>query len=409
MIATGLRLENFRSYRTLELKFGPGVNVFSGHNAQGKTNILEAIYICSCARSHRTARDQELIFRGASAYSIELDYTLANGTEESIKLQYGTQSPDGRPSNERRFWHNRIRQERIADLYGLFNAVIFAPEDLMLVKEGPIARRRFLDLLLAQIRPRYFAALQRFNRILKQRNQLLKRLRDQQPMTGSGAFIARPDLALDYALLDAWDEQYADLMAELIGDRFELTGRIRERAAVYHSLISGDRETLDIRYRTMSGLKPEQSSEERCSLIRRRLEQLRRDDIVRGTTSIGAHRDDLDLRLDEQPLKLFGSQGQQRTAVLAMKLAELAVFRDLTGQTPVLLLDDVMSELDRRRRQALIAAMRDCQVMLTCTDTEQVQEELRELAGGQPLSFFHVDCSQVTALDTPGGVPGDTD
>ncbi len=402
MLATRLQIENFRSYETLELDFGPGVNVFSGHNAQGKTNILEAIYICSCARSHRTARDQELIHRGASGYRIELDYTIADGTEETIELQYGTQSQDGRSVNERHFWHNRIRQERIADLYGLFNAVIFAPEDLMLVKEGPVARRRFLDLLLSQIRPRYFAALQRFNRILKQRNQLLKRLRDQQATTRSGAFLATPDLALDYALLDAWDEQYAGLMSELIEDRFELTGRIRERAAVYHGLISGERETLDIRYRTMSGLKPEQSTGERTSLIRRRLGQLRRDDVLRGSTSIGAHRDDLDLRLDEQPLKLYGSQGQQRTAVLAMKLAELAVFRDLTGQTPVLLLDDVMSELDRRRRQALIAAMRDCQVMLTCTDTEQVRGELRELAGGQPLRFFHVDCSQVTPLEAPG-------
>ncbi|MDI9499110.1 MAG: DNA replication/repair protein RecF [Bacillota bacterium] len=399
MIATRLQIENFRSYETLELDFGPGVNVFSGHNAQGKTNILEAIYICSCARSHRTARDQELIHRGRPGYRIELDYVIADGTKETIELQYGTQIQDGRPTNERRFWHNHIRQERIADLYGLFNAVIFAPEDLMLVKEGPVARRRFLDLLLSQIRPRYFATLQRFNRVLKQRNQLLKQLRDQQSMTRSGAFIATPDLALDYALLDVWDEQYAGHMSELIGERFELTERIREHAAIYHGLISGDREALDIRYRTMSGLKPEQSAAERMALILRRLGQLRRDDVVRGSTSIGAHRDDLDLRLNDQPLKLYGSQGQQRTAVLAMKLAELAVFRDLTGQTPVLLLDDVMSELDRRRRQALIAAMRDCQVMLTCTDTEQVQGELRELAGGQPLRFFHVDSSRVTTLD----------
>ena len=205
--------------------------------------------------------------------------------------------------------------------------------------------------------------------------------------------------ALDLAQLDIWDEQYAEAMAALIAERFTLTALIHREAHRFHSLISDARERFAIHYRTLSGLTEEQDHEARIALIRRRLAQQRRDDIQRGNTTIGAHRDDLDLRLNEQPLKVYGSQGQQRTAVLAMKLAELTVLRELTGQTPVLLLDDVMSELDRRRRQALVAAMRDCQVMLTCTDTEQVREELADLSRGQALRFFHVEEGAVSALE----------
>lgn len=394
MRVTGLRIENFRNYPGIELSFGPGVNVLSGNNGQGKTNILEAIYLCSCARSHRTARDSELIRQGENYYQVELTYDDNGYKDQSIRLDYLAAVPglDSRKTSMRQFWHNGIRQERIADLYGLFNAVIFAPEDLMLIKEGPQARRRFMDLLLSQVKPAYFAALSLYNRILSQRNRLLKTLRDQH------TDVNNPDFIMTKTQLEVWDEQLVSAAAQIIHSRFTLTAQIHEFGASYQATISSGKEKLRIHYRTLSALKAEMSVGQIESILLKRLSQGVKEDILRGNTTIGPHRDDLDFFINDQILKIYGSQGQQRTAVLALKLAELNYVKELTKQTPVLLLDDVMSELDKKRRASLVDALKDNQVFITCTDTKSILKELSVLGKSEDINYFDVKSGEITAV-----------
>lgn len=389
-----LKLENFRNYPKIELKFGPGVNVLSGDNGQGKTNILEAIYLCSCARSHRTSRDSELILQGENYYQIELLYDNNRYLDQRIRLDYlaAVIGLEDRKTSTRSFWYNGVRQDRIADLYGLFNAVIFAPEDLMLIKEGPQTRRRFMDLLMSQVKPAYFAALSLFNRVLFQRNRLLKTLRDRNIDENS------PDYVLMKTQLEVWDEQYAEAAAMLIHWRFDLAEKINRYAAEYQLAISDDKEKLKIRYRTMSGLNSSMDVSEIETLLLKRLDHNTRDDIFRGNTGIGPHRDDLDINLNDNPLKVFGSQGQQRTAVLALKLSELRLVKEITGEMPVLLLDDVMSELDIKRRASLVNILQDYQVFITCTDTESILQELSVLARSEDITYFNVSDGEITLV-----------
>lgn len=396
-----LKLENFRNYPKIELSFGPGVNVLSGDNGQGKTNILEAIYLCSCARSHRTAKDSELIRQGENYYRIELLYDNNRYLDQEIRLDYLAAVPglDDRKTSNRSFWYNGVRRERIADLYGLFNAVIFAPEDLMMIKEGPQVRRRFMDLLMSQVKPAYFAALSLFNRVLLQRNRLLKTLRDQK------IDDAGPEFVLMKTQLEVWDEQYAETAAELIHWRFQLAEKINEYASTYQAAISDDKERLYVRYRTMSGLKATMEVKEIQALLLKRLDHNLKDDIFRGTTGVGPHRDDLDIHLNENPLKIFGSQGQQRTAVLALKLAELRLIQEITGEMPILLLDDVMSELDIKRRASLVNVLQEYQVFITCTDTKSILQELSVLARSEEITYFNVSAGNVTPVDNDLNAP----
>lgn len=391
-----LYLENFRNYPKLDLTFGPGVNVLSGDNGQGKTNALEAIYLCSCARSHRTARDSELIRQGENYYQINLLYDNGPYLDQQIRLDYlaAVTGLEHRKTSSRDFYHNGIKQERIADLYGLFNAVIFAPEDLMLIKDGPQTRRRFMDLLLSQVKPAYFAALSTFTRILNQRNRLLKIFRDQM--------ADRDDSLLEDAKIQlySWDAQYALAAAQLIHWRFQLAARIHEHASKYQLMISDQKESLNVRYKTISGLDATKTVEEIETILLNRLEHAVKEDINRGNTGIGPHRDDLELRLNDDLIKVFGSQGQQRTAVLSLKLAELEYVKEITGETPVLLLDDVMSELDIKRRASLVEALKDCQVFITCTDTKSILQELSVLSGSDEIHYFDVRGGEITPVKT---------
>jgi DNA replication and repair protein RecF len=380
-----IELIGFRNYGNLDIRVYPGVNVFYGDNAQGKTNILESVYMCACARSHRTSRDTDIIRHEDDFYSIKLAFTNRVQQEE-IVVSFQEADP-GNPERARALrtvLHNGMRLPRVADMMGIFHAVIFAPEDLMLVKEGPATRRRYLDLLLSQIRPTYFSDLQAYTRALSQRNALLKRLR-----------IARTDAGED-SELEVWEDAMAESGSRLILARQQVSGRIMEIAAREHSRISSDTETLVARYRTVSTVKEGDSQREIAEKYRTRLRQSVREDAEKGMTSQGPHRDDLELGLDGEGLRPFASQGQQRSAVLALKLAELQVLQEETGEPPVLLLDDVMSELDARRRNALIEGMGAAQVFVTCTDAAHVGGDMKELAAqGKGMHYFHVERGQV--------------
>lgn len=344
MRITGLQLTDFRNYAHLQLQPDAGLCVLTGDNAAGKTNVLEPIFLCALGRSHRTTHDAELIRETKSAGAVALTLATRGGTRTiTCKLMGGERKRlliDGTPLS------------RSGELLGCLNVVMFAPEDLMLVKGGPGERRRFLDMEISQLKPAYYYTLQQYNAALKQRNALLKE-----------------ESAESRTLIAPWDEQLARLGANITAVRAEFLKELSEIAAGVHLKLSGERETLLLSYR------PNLPEAEPAQLVRamheRLVENLPRD-ILRGSTSVGPHRDDIAMVLDGSDVRVYGSQGQQRTVVLSLKLSELEIVRRLRGETPVLLLDDVFSELDKRRQRMLLEAVQDCQTFLTCTHLEEL-------------------------------------
>lgn len=388
-----LSLHQFRNYESCSLTFNPGVNVISGENGQGKTTLLEAIFLCTCARSHKTSKDKELIHYNRNEYLVSLDYVVnpeKNDFEESLEIAY-YEAQSGvaeRSRNTRVIRHNGVKLDRVAEMMGLFNAVIFAPEDIMLIKDSPQGRRRFLDLLISQVNRHYFSSLQLYSNVLTQRNRLLKQIKEEQKTT----FTAAPHFA---AQLSVWNDQLIRYAAEIIFQRLKYTAILAEQAKRYHAEISSGHENLVLRYESISGIDKDSSIaaiEERYAQILLKHES---EDIFRGSTSSGPHRDDLSFNLDDKLLRSFGSQGQQRTAVLALKLAELYLLKEMSGQTPVLLLDDVLPELDENRRLALLNSLGDAQVFISCTDVDEVHEKLRQVLADKGSSTFKVSRNQV--------------
>ena len=329
-----LELTDYRNYARAELRPCAGVTVLAGDNAQGKTNLLEAVYLCCTGRSHRTRQDRELVRWGADFCRVCVEAERRDGTHEvdiAIPL-----------AGRRKIRVNGSEIARSGELMGHVTGVLFSPEDLRLIKDGPGERRRFMDIALSQIRPSYYYALQRYARALKQRNELLR--------TGR------------LETLDSWDEQLCREGARIMAARADYIERLHEAAARTHGDIARERERLSIAYAPNVA-----DGDLRGALLR-----TRETDARRMTTSAGVHRDDVRFCVDGRELRLFGSQGQQRSCVLAMKLAELDVVRSESGEAPVLLLDDVMSELDPERRRRLLAHLEGIQTIVTCTDVADI-------------------------------------
>ena len=339
MKITHAQLTHFRSYEACEIVPCEGVNVLLGDNGQGKTNVLEALYLCCTGRSHRTRQDRELIRWGADFATVRVEALRRDGTHRvEIAL----------PALGRR----RIKvagQEisRSGELMGHVTGVLFSPEDLRTVKDGPAERRRFVDMALSQVKPAYYYALQRYARALKQRNEALK------------AIAARPELM---GTLDAWDEQLSAAGVELMGHRRDYIKRLSDVAAAIHRDIADDRERLEIRY------LPSVAAGEDVTAFLDTLFAARETDARRLTTTVGAHRDDVQILVEGRDVRAYGSQGQQRTAALSMRLSELDVMREQLGEWPMLMLDDVMSELDPGRRRQLVGRLKGVQTFITCTD-----------------------------------------
>lgn len=410
MFVSRLQLKNFRNYPDLDLEFAPRHNVIWGDNAQGKTNILEAVYLMSCARSHRTAKDKELINQAEDFYQVKISFVRDNGAEEELALRYesglATQEPvadgisqaspnlaaawSGKASKARRLiFYQGLELERLQDLFGHFLAVIFAPEDLMLIKQGPGDRRRFLDILISQLSPSYFHQLQIYQKLLKQRNHILKDIRqkEREGLDSAGRQMLRLNL-------DIWDEQLAAAGAFIVCKRQAILEELTGAAQAAMATLSASQEVLTLDYQKPSQLDPAEGEAEVQAGIIKRLSQLREDEIQRGYSSYGPHRDDLQILLNGLSAQNYASQGQQRSLVLALKVAELQVLEDHCEQKPVLLLDDVMSELDQDRRTRLFNLVAGNQVFLTCTDLQQVPHEI--LAQDPQNRIFQVRAGRVT-------------
>lgn len=357
MRVTSLRLVNFRNYPSLSLRPDAGLCVLTGENAAGKTNVLEALFLCSLGRSHRTVRDGEMVRSGEAFASVAVDVDTRGGPRRiECKLF---------PGERKRLSVDGTALTRSGELLGCLNVVMFAPEDLSLVKDGPGERRRFLDMAISQLRPSYYYTLQQYNNALKQRNVLLK----------------DPE-GLDYDTLACWDEQLSILGASIILARAELVERLGMIAAEQHETLSDGAEALNVSYEP--DVEPE-SSGDLVKTLRLALADSTEKDAFRGSTSVGPHRDDVKLSVNRSDVRVYGSQGQQRTTVLSLKLAQLEILRAEKGDAPVLLLDDVFSELDRNRQRMLLIAAQDCQTFLTCTHLEEVTA-----AGVEQMQVYQV-------------------
>ena len=337
-----LRLRNFRNLAAAQIEFPSGLVVIEGNNAQGKTNLLEAIYMCCTARSHRTFRDREVIAYGEETAFVSADCAQRDGLH---RVEIGFQA-NGRKS----IGINGQPVKRLGELMGHMNAVLFSPEEMSLVKDGPAWRRRFMDICLSQMKPGYFFALQQYMKAADQRNALLKAI--QKGESGRDT-------------LPVWEEQMAAAGAYIVQNRARFLAQLAEEAAMIHQHVSGGKERLELGYEASAQLDAGPPLDEQLARL---WERHREQDIRRGTTGLGPHHEDVAFLVNGQDARAFGSQGQQRTAALAAKLAQLTVMRQEVGESPLLLLDDVFSELDEGRREMLLEYIHNTQTLLTCVD-----------------------------------------
>lgn len=358
---TRLTLARYRNLAPLTLEPGPGTAVFVGRNAQGKTNVVESIYFCCTGRSHRTAHDRELIrWNEPNAY-IRADSVHRDGPHSvEIGLNAG-----GRKVIK----VNGLPARRAGELMGHVNSVMFSPEDLSLVKSGPAVRRRFLDMDISQTDAAYFYDLQAYQKALMQRNALLKAIFFKAKLIDT---------------LDVWDEQLARAGGRIVVKRRAFAARLFDAAVGMHGKLASA-EKLEARY--MASLES-CDADAAAAELKLLLERAREGDVKRGATSQGPHRDDFTLLVNGYDLRLYGSQGQHRTAALSLKLGELGVMRDSTGEQPILILDDVLSELDAARRAGLMGAVEGIQTFITCV---KVEDEMRKL----PMTLYDVQDGKV--------------
>ena len=334
MIIKSLELENFRNYDSLEMSFDSGVNILYGDNAQGKTNVLEAIYVSAMTKSHKGAKDREIINFDKDEAHIRT-YLLKEDLEYKVDMHLRNNKSKGIAINGQKI-------KKAAELVGLLNVVFFSPEDLSIIKSGPAERRRFIDMELCQLDKFYLYNLNKYNKIVNQRNKLLK------------DFFNNSDL---YETIIIWDSQLLSYGKQIIERRSQFISQLNEIIYNIHKKLSGDKEELVIVY------EPEVEAEQ----FEKKLEANRDRDIRLKMTSVGPHRDDFSFYINGVDIRKYGSQGQQRTAALSLKLAEIEIVKRVVKDNPVLLLDDVLSELDSSRQNHLLNSIGDIQTIITCT------------------------------------------
>lgn len=329
-----LKLKNYRNYDLLELDFDPSTNILYGDNAQGKTNILESIYMCGTTKSHRGTKDRDMIRFGQEEAHIEAVIDK-KGVPFEIDIHLKNNSPKGVAIN-------KMPIRRAIELFGIVNIVFFSPEDLNIIKNGPSERRKFIDLELSQLDKVYLSDLSNYNRIVNQRNKLLKDVYDRKDLIET---------------LDIWDLQLVNYGKKIIDRRNRFIVELNEIVGKVHEQLTGGKEHLQIYY------EPSASSVD----FEINLKKNREKDIKMKSTSVGPHRDDICFMADGLDIRKFGSQGQQRTAALSLKLSEIEIVKKVINDTPILLLDDVLSELDKHRQNYLLDSISDIQTLITCT------------------------------------------
>ena len=368
MKLTELNLHHFRNYDEAQVEFSPQINVLIGENAQGKTNLLESIYVLAMTRSHRTNNDRELIEFGKDAAQIKGTVQRELG---SLKLELDI-GKHGKKAKA-----NHLEKARLSEYLGQLNVILFAPEDLALVKGAPTVRRRFIDMEFGQVSPKYLHDLTQYRDILKQRNRYLKQLQSHE--------------AQDQLYLEVLSEQLAAVGGSIISQRVKFLSELEGYAQELHQSITQGRENLTFEYssavKDASTLTEVELSEALMDLYR----QNQSKEIFQGTTLYGPHRDDVRFLINHKNVQTYGSQGQQRTTALSVKLAEIDLMKNQTGEYPILLLDDVLSELDGARQTHLLKTIQDkVQTFLTTPGLSDVARNLIK----EPR-IFHIRDGQI--------------
>ena len=346
MIIQSIELTNFRNYECLNLEFDKGTNILYGDNAQGKTNVLEAIYLSSITKSHKGSKDQDIIRFGENEAHLRT-YLEKDGDVYKVDMHL-------RKNGSKVIAVNGQKLKKAAGLLGLLNVVFFSPEDLSIIKNGPSERRRFIDMELCQLDSFYLYNLNNYNKIVNQRNKLLK------------------DIYTNYSLrdtLDIWDSQLISYGSKIIERRAAFINQLNEIIYEIHKKLSGEKEEILIKY------EPNVLIEE----FEKKLKQSQEKDIKLKMTTVGPHRDDICIDVNEIDIRKFGSQGQQRTAALSLKLSEIELVKRITKDTPVLLLDDVLSELDSNRHKYLLDSIGNIQTIITCTGLDDFVNDRFEI------------------------------
>ncbi len=348
MKVNSVELNNFRNISALRLEANDGVNVIYGENAQGKTNILEGIWLFTGCKSFRGAKDNELIRFGEDFARLNLSFS-DNMREKRTDIVIGN-------NKKKNVSLNGVPLKSSSELIGSFYAVIFSPSHLSLIKDGPAERRKFIDTALCQLKPSYAESLARFRHTLQQRNALLK------------------DIYLNsqlYDVLDTLDIQLAEYSARVVSERLKYTDILSQYSGEIYSGISEKKEKISVNY-SRTDIDKEISLGDLREIELKNLKEARKEDVINKITTVGPHRDDLEILINNVSARSFGSQGQQRSCALALKLGESEIIKSVTGETPVALLDDVMSELDEKRQDYVLNHINDRQVFLTCCDPSQV-------------------------------------
>lgn len=338
MILKSVELHNFRNYERLHLNFDAGTNILYGDNAQGKTNILESVYVSGTTKSHKGSKDMDMIRFNCEESHIRT-VVEKNGLDYQIDMHLKRNKSKG-------IAVNRVPIKRAAELFGILNLVFFSPEDLNIIKNGPSQRRRFLDLELCQLDSVYLLQLSEYNKILNQRNRLLKDIPFHRELLDT---------------LDVWDIQLVKYGCKIIETRKAFVSKLNQIVYDIHRKLSGQREELILSY------EPDTEASE----LEERLKNTRERDLKFGQTTAGPHRDDLSFFIQDIDIRKFGSQGQQRTSALSLKLSEIQLVKHSIHETPVLLLDDVLSELDSNRQNFLLNSIHDIQTIITCTGLDE--------------------------------------
>lgn len=346
MIIKSLALNHFRNYEKLDITFSPELNILFGDNAQGKTNVLEAVYVCGTTKSHKSSKDKELIQIGEEDAHIRM-MVEKDSIEHKIDMHL-------RKNKTKGIAIDGVPIHRSGDLFGLVPIIFFSPEDLNMIKDGPGERRRFMDMELSQIDKVYLHHLGKYNKILLQRNNLLKQLGYERDLMDT---------------LSIWDEQLVTYGKYLIQERNRFIHELNELIKPIHKKLTGNREEIHLIY------EPNVESDQ----FMEKLLRSREKDLYQKTTLTGPQRDDISFMVDDRDIRKFGSQGQQRTAALSLKLAEIELVKKVNKENPVLLLDDVLSELDRNRQNYLMESIDGIQTILTCTGLEEMIEKKKEI------------------------------
>jgi len=360
-----IEMKNFRNYESAELSFSPSINVLIGENAQGKTNLIESIYFLAMTRSHRTAKDRELI-RWESDFAKVKGYLQKKSHSVPLEIVLSNRGKNAKL--------NHLEQKKLSDYIGQLNVILFAPEDLSLVQGSPSVRRKFINMELGQMNKIYLYHLTQYQQILKQRNKFLKQ--------------AKYEPEYDKVYLEVLTEQLAAEGAEVLYHRFAFVKQLTTWAQKVQADISNEKENLTIRYKTTSSAEDSMDVEAIFAVLEKDYESSLSKEIERGTTTIGPHRDDLIFYVNDKNIHTYGSQGQQRTTALSLKLAEIELMYETTGEYPILLLDDVLSELDASRQTHLLNSIQNkVQTFITTTSLDGVQMDLLD----DPLIFSVTD------------------